>query len=28
MTPATYELAWFRELQFGDVTQMTLICDN
>jgi len=32
MTSATCERVWLkqflRELQFGDVTQMTLICDN
>jgi len=32
MASATYELVWLKqllqELQFGDVTQMTLICDN
>jgi len=32
MASATYELVWLKqllkELQFGDVTQITLICDN
>jgi len=32
MASTTCELVWFkqllRELQFGDVTQMTLVCDN
>jgi len=32
MASAAYELIWLkqllRELQFGDVTQMTLVCDN
>jgi len=32
MALATCELVWLKhllqELQFGDVTQMTLICDN
>jgi len=32
MASTTFELVWlkqlFRELQFGDVTQMTHICDN
>ena len=30
MASATYELIWLKwlELQFGEVTQITLICDN
>ena len=32
MNSATYEFIWFKhllkQLQFGEVTQMTLICDN
>jgi len=32
MASATYELVWLKqllkELQFGDITQITLICDN
>jgi len=32
MASAAYELVWLKqllqELQFGDITQMTLVCDN
>jgi len=28
MASAACELVWLQELQFGDVTQMTLVCDN